>query len=52
MSRKHFKAIADAIRTSITSKAEREAIARALVPALHEANPNFNTSKFIEACLG
>ena len=42
MSRKHFKAIADAIRTAITDKAEREAIAKALIPALREANQNFN----------
>ena len=52
MSRKHFQAIAAAIRTGIASKAEREAIARALIPALHAANPNFKTEKFIEACIG
>ena len=52
MTRKHFIAIAAAIRTSITSRTEREAIARALVPALRAANPNFNTELFIDACVG
>ena len=52
MSRKHFKAISDAIRTAITDKAEREAIAKALIPALREANHNFNASKFLDAAVG
>jgi hypothetical protein len=52
MTRKHFIAIAEAIRTSITSRAEREAIAKALVPALRAANPNFNTKLLIDACVG
>ena len=52
MTRKHFIAIAEAIRNSITSRAEREAVARALVPALTQANPNFNTERFIDACMG
>ena len=52
MSRKHFEAIAEAIRLSITNRAEREAVARALIPALRAANPNFKTEKFVDACIG
>ncbi len=52
VSRKHFQAIAAAIRTGIASKAEREAVARALLPAMREANANFNAGKFLEACIG
>ena len=52
MSRKHFQAIAAAIRTGIASKAEREAVARALLAAMKEANANFNATKFLEACIG
>lgn len=52
MSRKHFQAIAAAIRTGIASKAEREAVARTLLPAMREANANFNAAKFLEACIG
>ncbi len=52
MTRKHFIAVAEAIRTSITSREEREAVARALIPALSESNPNFSKEKFIDACIG
>ena len=52
MTRKHFIAIAEAIRNSITSAAEREAVARALVPALRAANPKFNTERFMDAVQG
>ena len=52
MTRKHFVAIAEAIRNSIVSTAEREAVARALVPALRAANSKFNTERFIAACVG
>ncbi|MGC2458488.1 MAG: hypothetical protein WA435_10895 [Gallionellaceae bacterium] len=52
MTRKHFIAIAEAIRTRISSKAEREAVARALVPALRATNPKFDTERFIDACMG
>lgn len=51
MSRKHFIALAEAIRSNIASRQEREAVARALLPALRESNPNFNTGKFLEAAL-
>ena len=52
MTRKHFIAIAAAIRTSITSRTERVAIARALVPALGTSNERFNAQKFLEAAIG
>lgn len=52
MTRKHFIALADAIRTNITSKSEREAVAKVLIPALKQANQNFNVSKFLDACIG
>jgi hypothetical protein len=52
MSRKHFVAIARAIRDNIHDRSEREAMAKALLPALREANPNFNTAKFLEAAVG
>jgi hypothetical protein len=52
VSRKHFIAIAQAIRENINDKAQREAIANALLPALRASNPNFNTSTFLEAAVG
>lgn len=52
MSRKHFKAIAEAIRQNISNKEEREAFARALLPALRASNPNFDTYRFMDAAVG
>ncbi len=52
MTRKHFNAIAEAIRHNIASRAEREAVARTLVPALRAANPNFSADRFIAAAVG
>jgi hypothetical protein len=52
MTRKHFVAIAKAIRDSITSRVDREVVARALVPALLESNPRFNAERFVDACMG
>jgi len=52
MSRKHFIAIAQAIRENIHDKAQRQAVAEALLPALRASNPNFNTSRFIGAAVG
>lgn len=52
MSRKDFIAIADAIRQSITDKGQREAVARALLPALRSGNPNFKPERFITAAVG
>ncbi len=52
MSRKHFIAIAQAIRENIHDKAQRQAVANALLPALIASNPNFNTSRFFDAAVG
>ncbi len=52
MTRKHFEAIAEAIRNNIGNKTEREAIARALIPAMLQANAHFNSNRFIAACSG
>jgi hypothetical protein len=51
MSRKHFIAIARAIRENIQDKAQRKAIADALLPALKASNPEFNATRFIEAAV-
>ncbi len=51
MSRKHFIAIAQAIRENIHDKAQRQAIASALLSALKASNPNFNATRFIEAAV-
>jgi len=52
MTRKHFIAIAEALRSNITNAEEREAVARALLPALRAANPKFDTARFIAAAVG
>ncbi len=52
MSRKHFIAIAQAIRENIHDKAQRHAVASALLPALIASNSNFNTSRFLDAAVG
>lgn len=52
MSRKHFIAIAQAIRENIRDKAQRQAVADALLPALRGGNPNFNASRFLDAAVG
>ena len=52
MTRKHFKAIAEAIRQNIDNKQERETFARALMPALRASNPNFDTIRFLKSALG
>lgn len=52
MSRKHFVALARAIRENIHDRAEREAVAKALLPALRESNPNFNGQRFLDAAVG
>ena len=49
MTRKHFIAIAEAIRQTITDRAQREAVAIALIPALRASNSNFNSEKFVNA---
>ena len=52
MSRKHFIAIAQAIRENIPDKAQRQAVATALLPALRASNTNFNAPRFLEAAVG
>ena len=52
MSRKHFIVIADAIRHNIADKAQRQAVAEALLATLRASNPNFNTTRFISAAVG
>jgi hypothetical protein len=52
MSRKHFIAIAQAIRENIHDKAQRQAIASALLPALKASNPEFNAMRFLDAAVG
>ena len=52
MTRKHFLAIAEAIRHSINSPQERATIAKALSPALLAANPKFDADRFFTAAVG
>ena len=52
MTRKHFKAISEAIRQNIISKEEREICARALLSALKASNPNFDQYRFMDAAVG
>lgn len=52
MSRKHFKAIADAIRENIELKSKREEVAKALLSALKESNPRFDANRFMLAAVG
>ncbi len=52
MTRKHFVLLAEAIRQNITNRQEREAVAKALMPALRASNPNFNATKFLDAAVG
>ena len=52
MSRKDFVAIAQAIRENILLIEQREALARAIIPALRESNPRFDSRRFITAAVG
>ena len=52
MSRKDFVAIAQAIRENIASSEQREALVRAIMPALRESNPRFDPERFITAAVG
>ena len=52
MSRKDFIAIAQAIRENIASIEQREALARAIMPALRESNSRFDSGRFIAAAVG
>ncbi len=52
MSRKDYRTLAEAIRENINSRQEREAVARALIPALRADNPRFDAARFIDAAVG
>jgi hypothetical protein len=52
MSRKHFIAIAQAIRENIQDKQQRQAVASALLQALKASNPDFNATRFLDAAVG
>ena len=52
MSRKHFRAIANAVYNSALSDDDKEIIARELSCKLSAFNANFDRDKFINACVG
>ena len=52
MSRKEFVALACAIRENIALKEQREVLARALIPALRQSNPRFDSIRFLNAAVG
>ncbi len=52
MSRKHYKAIAEAIRENIHIKSQREELAKALLQALKDSNPRFDATRFLHAATG
>ncbi len=52
MSRKDFIAIAQAIRENIASIELREALSHAIMPALIQSNPRFNSGRFMAAAVG
>jgi len=49
MTRKHFKALAEAIAT-IKNKTERERVAVLIAGVCRDSNPNFNSGVFYKAC--
>ena len=52
LSKKHYQAIADSIRTNIENKELREQFARALISALKQDNSRFDQLRFITAAVG
>lgn len=50
MTRKHFKLIADTIRQTHMSVADRKALASNMADSLATTNPNFKRARFLEAC--
>ena len=52
MTRKHFQALAAAIRSNIADINQRRAVAQALLPILKASNPNFSTDRFLDAAVG
>ncbi len=49
MGRKHYRAIAEALR-NISDKAVRQAVITELLPMLKRNNPRFDCQRFIDAC--
>jgi hypothetical protein len=49
MTRAHFKLIADAV-ADLPPLPTKEQVARSLSAGLRSTNPNFNPSRFLEAC--
>jgi hypothetical protein len=49
MSRKHYQAIAAALR-NIPDRTTRQSVVAELLPVLKRDNPRFDTGRFIEAC--
>jgi hypothetical protein len=52
MSRKHYKAIAEAIREGFNTKELREEVSRVLMDALRADNPRFDSCRFLTAAVG
>lgn len=50
MTRRHFEAIAKAIRESQAKELDKKIIARELAMVFAEMNPRFDFSRFFEAC--
>ena len=49
MTRKHFKALAEAI-SKIEDEVARRAAAYAIAPVCRQFNPSFDRGRFLEAC--
>lgn len=53
MTKKHFQMIADTIKfLSNVTEAQREEIARDFARSLCSTNPNFDSERFVAACVG
>ena len=50
MTRKHFKAIAEAIKNTKLTDSKRREVANNIADNLREFNSNFNRETFLEAC--
>ena len=52
MTRKHFKAIAELIRYTDMSDAQRSVLVSRMCSTFRAFNPRFNSAKFHRACFG
>jgi len=50
MQRRHFELIATTIRECALDDVQRLHVARMFASALRETNPNFQSTKFVDAC--